>query len=484
MSTVFSRIARRRWALIVSIAFLIACLDVSCPARSGALGISDEKELGSKILDLIKEHMSLVEDGEVLTYVQAIGRRIVSHLGPTPYTFQFFIVNEAVPNAFAIPGGYIFIYRGLIESMRSEGELAGIISHELAHIQARHIHRRMEEGKILNIASIAGMLAGILLGAATGSGAGGAVTMGSAAGTASMALKYSRENEEEADQLGLKYLVSAGYPPNDMANGMMRLIQGRYVSNSRVPSYLSTHPALDERVSYLSDLANKERSSGKKAPRKAALGDFPMMQAALIADYADPQIALDRFRSAAKDNESFSTYGLGRLALRQGDMDKALPYLQRVARMEASSSLALSTLGSAYYKAGNLVEAQKVLQSALVLDPSASIVHLRLATIARELGRREEALEHLQRIEDLAPTFPEIDYQMGVVLGQMNNLGPAHFYLGRYYESRRDFKTALFHLGKAKLLLRESHHKFGDIDRMIKDLEKRKKEAQWKQMRG
>ncbi len=484
MSALFSRSACRGWALVTAMTFLIAFLDVSHPARSRALGISDEKELGSKILDVIKEHMSLVEDGEVLTYVQSIGRRIVSNLGPTPYQYQFFIVNEAVPNAFAIPGGYIFIYRGLIESMQSEGELAGIISHELAHIQARHIHRRMEAGKILNIASIAGMLAGIFLGAATGSNAGGALSMGSAAGSASMALKYSRENEEEADQLGLKYLVAAGYPPNEMANGMVRLIQGRYVSNSRIPSYLSTHPALDERVSYLSDLANKERSSGKKAPRKAALGDFAMMQAALIADYVDPQLALDRFRSAAKNNESFATYGLGRLALRQGDLEKALTYLQKVARMEASSSLALSTLGAAYYKAGNLAEAQRVLQSALVLDPSASIVHLRLAVISRELGQKEEALEHLQRIEDLAPSFPEIDYQMGVVLGQMNKLGPAHFYLGRYYENRRDYKTALFHFGKAKVLLRESHHKYGDIDRMIKDLEKRKNESQWKQMRG
>ena len=479
-----TRGARRKWAVIASFTFLVACVDATFPVRSSALSISEEKELGAKILDVIKEHMPLVEDGEVITYVQSIGKRIVSHIGPTPYEYQFFIVNEPVPNAFAIPGGYIFLYRGLIEIMQSEGELAGIISHELSHIQARHIHRRMEEGRIINIATIAGALAGILLGTTTKSNAAGALTLGSAAGGAALQLKYSRENEEEADQLGLRYLVAAGYPANDMANGMLRLIQGRYVSNSRIPSYLSTHPALSERVSYLSDLAQKERASGKRAPRKAALGDFSMMQAALIADYADPQIASDRFQSAAKESESFAIYGLGRLALRQGDFEKALPYLQKVARMEASSSLALSTLGAAYYKTGNLPEAQKVLQSALVLDPSASIVHLRLAMISRELGQKDEALEHLQRIEDLAPTFPEIDYQMGVVLGQLNRLGPAHFYLGRYYESRHDWKVALFHFGKAKALLRESHHKFGDIDRMIKDVEKKRNEAQWKPMRG
>jgi len=474
---------RRKLAAAVAMAFLMTCLDVAHPVRSDALSLAEEKELGEKLLEMIKESMPLIEDGEILTYVQSVGKRVVEHVGTTPYQYQFFVVNESVPNAFAAPGGYIFIYRGLIELMDSEGELAGIISHELAHIQARHIHRRMEEGRLLNIASIAGVLAGILLGMSMKSEASNALAVGSMAGAATMQLKYSRENEEEADQLGFRYLCAAGYPPRDMVKGMERLNQGRFVSNTKVPSYLSTHPALNERISYLSDMVEKAKNSPGKPPRRASVGDFSMMQAALVADYTDPKIAFDRFEAAANAGESSGIYGLGRLFLRQGNMEEAVRCLQKAARLEPTSSLALSTLGAAYHKQGRYRDAQTALQSALVLNPTAAGAHLRLATIHQELGNKDKALEHLTEIKELAPTFPEIDYQLGVVLGQMNKLGPAHYHLGRYYEYRGDWKNALFHYGKAKPLLMDSVEKQHELERLLKDLEKKKNEAQWRQMR-
>ena len=113
-----------------------------------------------------------------LTYVQSVGNRIVRQLGSTPYEYQFFVINQSVPNAFAVPGGYIFIYRGLIEMMTSEGELAGILSHEMGHIQAHHYQRRVEEGHMLNVATIAGVLAAVLLGAKGGGSASSGVDDG------------------------------------------------------------------------------------------------------------------------------------------------------------------------------------------------------------------------------------------------------------------------------------------------------------------
>lgn len=474
---------RRKLAAAVAMAFLMTCLDAARPVKSDALSLAEEKELGEKLLGMIKESMPLIEDGEILTYVQSVGKRVVEHVGTTPYRYQFFVVNESVPNAFAAPGGYIFIYRGLIELMSSEGELAGIISHELAHIQARHIHRRMEEGRLINIASIAGVLAGILLGMSMKSDASNALTVGSMAGAATMQLKYSRENEEEADQLGFRYLCAAGYPPRDMVRGMERLNEGRFVSNTKVPSYLSTHPALSDRISYLSDMVEKAKSAPRKPPRRASVGDFSMMKAALVADYTDPKVAFDKFQTAANAGESSGVYGLGRLFLRQGNMEEAVRCLQKAARLEPTSSLALSTLGTAYHKQGRYQDAQAALQSALVLNPAAAGAQLRLATVYQELGNKDKALEQLTEIKELAPTFPEIDYQLGVVLGQMNKLGPAHYHLGRYYENRGDWKNALFHYGKAKPLLLDSIEKQHELERLLKDLEKKKNEAQWRQMR-
>ena len=154
--------------------------------------------------------MPLVEDGEVLTYVRNVGNRVAKEVGITTYQFQFFVVDEPVPNAFAVPGGNIFIYRGLIEMMSSEGELASILSHELAHIQARHLQRSIDEAKILSVGMIAGMVAGILLGA-PGLAAGGM------AASQTAALQYSRAHEMEADQFGFRFLCAAGYDPGGHA---------------------------------------------------------------------------------------------------------------------------------------------------------------------------------------------------------------------------------------------------------------------------
>jgi beta-barrel assembly-enhancing protease len=478
MSCFFSSTRRRRTALVVLITFVFTYLCLFPSQNSWALSLSQEKELGKQLIHVLKERMTLVEDGEILTYVQSVGNRIVKQLGLTPYQYQFFVVDASIPNAFAVPGGYIFIYRGLVEMLASEGELAAIFSHELAHIQARHIHRSMEKGKILTVAALAGLLAGVFLGMK--SEAGQALTVGSAAGAQSLQLKYSRDNEEEADQLGLKYLTAAGYPPKDMANAMRRLgQQSKWLMNSKIPSYLSTHPALGERVLYLEELIQRQKDLPSKVRRPDSPDEFSIMQATLVAHYADPQVAQDRFQNAAKKDETSGVYGLGRLCLRQGKVDEAIQYLQDAARRQADSTFILSTLGSAYIQQGRLKEAQKVLQSALVLDPKAAIVHFRLALVLKDLGQKEEALQHLQQIEELSPTFPEIDYHLGVLLGQVNRLGPAHFHLGRYYEDKQDWGLAIFHYEKARAMISGDPQRIEEIDYSLKEVKERKKKIRF-----
>ena len=238
-----------------------------------------------------------------------------------------------------------FIYRGLIEMMASEGELAGILSHELAHIQARHYQRRAEESKVLNVATIAGVLAAILIGAKGGGGAGTqALAMGTMAGAQTLELKYSRENEEEADQLGLRYLCAAGYPAKDMVSVMQRMNQAQWMVNSNIPSYLTTHPALTERIQYLQDLIQRPEYQVKSASF-SNLGDFSIMQASLVAEYADPRAAQDRFLAGIRKGDVVATYGLGRLYLRQGKSAEALPYLQDAVRQDSGSPFVMSTLG-------------------------------------------------------------------------------------------------------------------------------------------
>lgn len=468
------RIWRRFVSFFTALTFMAAVSMFPVP-ESEAMSLSEEKELGRKMLELIRQKMTLVEDGEIVAYVQSVGNRIVKQVGTTPYEYQFFVVDAPIPNAFAVPGGYIFLYRGLVEIMSTEGELASILGHELAHIQARHIQRQMEKGRILNIASLAGMLAAILLGSTADGGAGAQVlALGSMAGARSVALKYSREHEEEADQLGFRYFCASGYTPLEMPNAMQKLNQASFYSSSTIPSYLSTHPNVTDRVQGLQLLArNYKDPHGKRPERSRTEGDFPFMQAALMAEYSKLPDLNERFEAGAAKGDVPSIYGMGRLHLKNGRTAEAVAALQQAARQSSGSTFVLSTLGSAYLQQGKLEDARKVLESALRLDPSASIVHLRLARVLQEMGQKEEALRHLRQIENLSESFPEIDHQLGIILGQTDRLADAHYHLGRYYFNRMDPKLALFHFKKAQAMPSLSATRMAELDSLLKVLEKK-----------
>lgn len=462
----FGRKTRGRLAAVVLSVFILAILLPS--GKATAITLSEEKELGKQVVGMVRKSMPLVEDGEVLTYVRNVGNRVAKEVGITTYQFQFFVIDEPVPNAFAVPGGNIFIYRGLIEMMNSEGELASILSHELAHIQARHLQRSIDEAKLLSVGMIAGLVAGILLGA-PGLAAGGM------AASQTAALQYSRAHEMEADQYGFRFLCAAGYDPQDMVSIMAKIQQETWLATSRVPSYLSTHPALGERVQYLAEMVKKQKSSGARKPLEPVTGDFQVVKTILIADYTDPTKALEFFQEGIRKDDKLASLGLGRLYMRQNKWSESVELLRRAAAQMPYSPFVLTTLGRAYHQAGKLEEAQSTLQSALMLDPSSFIAHYRLALVLMDMGKRDEALDHLMQIEELAPMFPDVDYNLGVVYGQENKLGLAHYHLGRYYLHQENLELAIMHFKKARSLIMDSPLKIEEIDQELKELEKEKK---------
>lgn len=473
-SAAFSRRRAVRRPVLILLVISLAVLLLT--TRSGwALSISDEKTLGKKVLEQVREHMPLIEDGEIVTYVQSVGNKIVKVIGTTLYDYQFFVIDRPDVNAFAVPGGYVFLYRGLIEILHNEGEMASIIGHELAHIQARHVERSIQQSRVLNIATVLGTLAGAFLG--LGGNAASAIMMGSVAGAQSMQLKYSRANEEEADELGFRYVCDAGYDPIHIVNAMQALNQQRLPSSSRIPSYLSTHPDVTERVQYLQVMVQDYRKKNPEVQKKQAPADeeFAFVRAALVSEYSDHDKAMERLQSELQQGNDAAAYGIGRLLLRQGQTDQAIEQLQKSAGSYPDSPLVLSTLGLAYYRTGRLNEAERALKSALLLDPTSTSARLRLALVYKDQSRNDDALKNLQQIERFAPSFPEIDYHLGILLGQMNQLGLAHYHLGRFYQHKGDTKTAIFHYSKAKVLLKSKPEKLSEIETELQELNKKAK---------
>ncbi|HSK74468.1 MAG TPA: M48 family metallopeptidase [Pyrinomonadaceae bacterium] len=201
--------------------------------------VQDDVKLGREVAREVEQQFPILNDYEVTRYVQNVGQRLVNAI-PSPYRqpafdYQFRVVNARDINAFALPGGPMYVNRGMIEAAGSEGEMAGVMAHEISHVALRHATAQQTKmNKPLNqILGIGAVLGGAILGGQTGAAIGQTLAAG-------YFLRYSREYEREADILGAQIMAGAGYDPRDLAN-MFRTIE-QQSGGSRAPEWLSSHP--------------------------------------------------------------------------------------------------------------------------------------------------------------------------------------------------------------------------------------------------
>ena len=158
----------RKFILLCSACIVI--VSIISPEKALGITVQQEKELSREFMKVILNHYEIIKDPLIVNYVNDIGNKIISVLPPQPFVYRFYIVKDDVYNAFATPAGHIFINSGLLEAMENEEELAGIIAHEIAHVVCRHISQKIDRSKKIELATLAGIAAGIFL------GAGGAAT--------------------------------------------------------------------------------------------------------------------------------------------------------------------------------------------------------------------------------------------------------------------------------------------------------------------
>ena len=199
-----------------------------------------------------------------------MGERILAHSDKAPFAFKFSIIRSSAINAFATPGGYVYVNQGLINLVENEGELASVLAHEIAHVNGRHIAEIVDKSQKINISTLAAVLAGAFLGG--GGELTAAVTSFSVAAATSLSLKYSREHEESADRMGLTYLAAAGYDGKSMLAFLKIMKRYEYYSNT-IPSYFLTHPGTDERSHYIDALLQTTHRQGGGSDHRGFAAD-------------------------------------------------------------------------------------------------------------------------------------------------------------------------------------------------------------------
>ncbi len=205
---------------------------------SNKYSVQDDVKLGLQAAGEIEKQFPILNDRDASQYLDRIGQRLVDSIPPEfrqpAFNYRFQLVNASDLNAFALPGGPMYVNRGMIESARNEGELAGVMAHEISHIALRHATAQAtKQGSAKSMLGTIGLiLGGAILGGQTGAQIG-------ALGAQAWMTKYSREYESAADMLGAQIMARAGYDPRDLAN-VFRTIQGE--RSGGAPEWLSSHP--------------------------------------------------------------------------------------------------------------------------------------------------------------------------------------------------------------------------------------------------
>lgn len=233
---------KRTGALALTVALTILPLLATAQTRvslpKNRYKVQDDVKLGRDASRQVEQQMPILNDGQAQQYVERVGERLVSAIPAQfqqpAFNYTFKVVNARDINAFALPGGPMYVNRGMIEAAKNEGEMAGVMAHEISHVALRHATAQAtKQGSATNTLGTIGLiLGGAILGGQTGA------QLGAAAAQA-WQTKYSRDYETQADILGSQIMADAGYDPRDLANMFQTIAQQ---GGGRAPEWLSSHP--------------------------------------------------------------------------------------------------------------------------------------------------------------------------------------------------------------------------------------------------
>lgn len=236
-------------AVGLSLALGVGALGTGCATFGGpAMSIQEERRLGQEARAEVEQAMDISRDPVVVNYIRGVGQRLVTANTLAQFDYTFDVVNDPRINAFAIPGGHLYVNTGLICAAGNEDELAGVLSHEIGHAAERHAVQQMTAQQQAQAAALGGAaLLSILLGQDPGR-VSPAVVVPATLAAQGFLLKYSRDQEREADRLAVRYLHEAGYNPVAVPSFFEKLKQREPDEPGALAALLSSHPVTRDRI--------------------------------------------------------------------------------------------------------------------------------------------------------------------------------------------------------------------------------------------
>jgi predicted Zn-dependent protease len=405
--------------------------DLGSPAAV-LLSKSDEYRLGAMVAHELRDQNALLEDPEVSEYINGIGQRLASQSAMGGEDFHYFVIKDTTINAFAVSGGWVFINAGLVLATSTESELAGVMAHETAHITQHHIARMLADQSKQGLATAAALIGAILLGSL---GGGGQATEGAIAAAEGLSVQhqinFTRDNEREADRVGIGYLAAAGYDPNGMADMFETMSRHEGLAATYIPAMLIDHPVDSDRMA-------EQRARAAQFPARKGKDsqsyDLIRERVRVLTAVGDVDLAAQYAQKIAHGQDNlWNRYGEALALMNGSHADEAVKILAPLVQQHESLTLLYSALGQAQAKAGHVTEALATFRHAEELFPRNVPLTVRYAETLMAAGRPALAYNTLLDLFNNTPPTPEQIRFTALTASAAGEAGEAYYYMGEYH---------------------------------------------------
>lgn len=364
---------------------------------------AQERRLGKEFMKSVREALPVLDDPLLTDYLESLGNRLVAASGTGAGRYSFFFIDNQTINAFAGPDGKIGVFSGLVLASQSESELAAVMAHEIAHVTQRHLMRSFEDQERLSIPTTAALIAAAILGAQVSSDLGTAALAGIQAATAQRQINFTRENEKEADRIGIATLAAAGFDPYAMPGFFERLAKASRTHESSAPEFLRTHPVTTNRTA--DALGRAGNFSHKQRPDDLR---FHLVRARVREHtFSNAEKSIAHFRSKLKSkryrNETAARYGYALALTRANQIGSARPVVGELLAQYPNQAEFIILDARLDAKSGQMDNALKTLRTAVGLRPSNVPLRVVYADVLMASGQPARALKTL---EDVARRRP------------------------------------------------------------------------------
>src|SRR5690554_2366672 len=417
-------------------------------SSSSIVSLEQEHRLGRAWLSILRGQVRQLSDPLLKDYVERSVYKLAETSQLQERRLEFIILASPQLNAFAAPGGIIGVNGGLLLHAQTEAEYASVMAHELAHLSQRHFARGLEAQKRMQVPMMAAMLAGIIATAAGGGDIGMAAIASTQAAAFQEQRRFSRQNEQEADRIGLLNLKKAGFDPRAMPSLFERLMR-QYRYDSMPPEFLLTHPLSENRVADTQSRAEQYHANTDKIDSLY----YQLIRTRVQLTFEEtPGIALKRFRSqlAETPHSEPARYGLALALIRANQLNEAQRNIDTLLLRSPNSIIYHLAAIDLELSRGQFSQAQKRVDELLKKHPNN--FPLRKAKYEIQLKQKDiaGAEQSINQLLKQRPNDPDIWFEVAEIRGLSNNIIGLHEARAEYFSRVGDYTQAIQQLDFAR----------------------------------